>query len=45
MRLNTSSGDFISFRDNDKFLVIAFKNHRLDSIGGRCTAKDFGVRI
>lgn len=41
MQLRPNEGNLISIREEDKFLVTGFKNNRLDSIGGRCTPKDF----
>jgi hypothetical protein len=40
MKLNLSFGEFVTAKDDDKFLVLGFRNKKLDSLGGRCTAKD-----
>lgn len=41
MKLNISAGEIVTAKDDNKFLALAFKNNRLDSLGGYCKAIDF----
>jgi hypothetical protein len=41
MQLKKREEQFFELEGENKFLVVAFKNNKLDSIGGYCKAKDF----
>ena len=45
MKINkTESSNFFEIFDNDKYLAVAYKNGRMESIGGVCKARDWKKR-